>query len=81
MDNIYLYIGLGVAVVIIVGIVLSRGSTTIDFSETCGSGNITEQKIIDLVQSGRKIEAIKLYRAMHKVGLKEAKDAVDKMAE
>ena len=35
--------------------------------------------IIMLVRQGRKIEAIKLYREKTGVGLKEAKDAVDRM--
>lgn len=30
-----------------------------------------------LVRAGRKIDAIKAFRARHRVGLKEAKDAVD----
>ncbi|NNL65916.1 MAG: hypothetical protein HKP30_06725, partial [Myxococcales bacterium] len=30
-----------------------------------------------LLQAGRKIDAIKAYRAEHGVGLREAKDAVD----
>lgn len=34
-------------------------------------------EIAAAVRSGRKIEAIKLYREAHGVGLKEAKDAVD----
>jgi ribosomal protein L7/L12 len=33
-----------------------------------------------LLRAGQKIEAIKQYRAMHGVGLKEAKDAVDARA-
>jgi ribosomal protein L7/L12 len=33
--------------------------------------------IEDLVRRRQKIEAIKLYREWHGVGLKEAKDAVD----
>lgn len=33
--------------------------------------------IAEAVHAGRKIEAIKLYRLAHGVGLKEAKDAVD----
>jgi hypothetical protein len=34
-------------------------------------------EIAAAIRSGRKIEAIKLYRQAHGVGLKEAKDAVD----
>ena len=33
-----------------------------------------------LLQNGRKIEAIKVYRERHGVGLKEAKDAVEELA-
>lgn len=35
------------------------------------------EEIRHLAESGRKIEAIKLYRAQTGAGLKEAKDAVD----
>lgn len=35
----------------------------------------------DLIATNRKIDAIKLYREMNGVGLKEAKDAVDAMEE
>lgn len=33
--------------------------------------------VIDAIKSGRKIEAIKMLRASHRLGLKEAKDWVD----
>ncbi len=39
-----------------------------------------EQQIVDLVHSGRKIAAIKLYREQTGAGLKEAKDAVEEIA-
>jgi ribosomal protein L7/L12 len=32
-----------------------------------------------LVNEGHKIEAIKIYRSIHGVGLREAKDAIDGM--
>jgi ribosomal protein L7/L12 len=35
------------------------------------------QEIIELVRMGRKIEAIRLYRELTGVGLKEAKEAVE----
>ena len=35
------------------------------------------QNSLDLVNSGRKIETVKMVRALASVGLKEAKDAVD----
>ena len=39
----------------------------------------TEQDIINAVKNGNKIEAIKHYRFVHKVGLKEAKEAIEGM--
>jgi ribosomal protein L7/L12 len=35
------------------------------------------EHIDELLRAGQKIEAIKAYRALHGVGLKEAKDAID----
>lgn len=43
-------------------------------------GEGTEADVERLVLSGRRIDAIKLYREIHGVGLKEAKEAVDKLA-
>lgn len=37
-------------------------------------------QLVELVRGGRKIEAVKLYRERHGVGLKEAKDAVEALA-
>jgi large subunit ribosomal protein L7/L12 len=39
-----------------------------------------EAEVLNLVASGRKIEAIKVYRERTGVGLKEAKDAVEALA-
>lgn len=41
--------------------------------------NISEEDVKNLVRQGKKIEAIKCYRAMTGLGLKEAKNAIDKM--
>jgi ribosomal protein L7/L12 len=43
------------------------------------TGQRATETIESLVADGRKIEAIKLYRQQHGVGLKEAKDAVELM--
>ncbi|ANM30478.1 hypothetical protein ABI59_14215 [Acidobacteria bacterium Mor1] len=43
-------------------------------------GGRTEEDIHWLLSRDRKIEAIKVYREMHGVGLREAKEAVDRMA-
>lgn len=40
----------------------------------------TGASIQQLLASGNKIEAIKLYRRIHKVDLKDAKDAVERLA-
>lgn len=42
-----------------------------------GSADPITPEIAAAIRAGRKIEAIKLYREAHGVGLKEAKDAVD----
>ena len=67
------YIAIGVAVVL--GILLSfgRGSSA-EMPE-----NATDEDIRLLAQQGKKIEAIKWYRTLHGVGLKEAKEAVEEM--
>jgi len=36
-------------------------------------------KVMDMIRRGNKIEAIKIYREIHNVGLAEAKQAVDGM--
>ena len=39
-----------------------------------------DQQILQLLAAGKKIQAIKIYREQMKVGLKEAKDAVEALA-
>jgi len=41
--------------------------------------SIVESKIRELLAKNKKIDAVKLYREMYRVGLKEAKDAVERM--
>lgn len=40
-----------------------------------------DAKVVEMLKKGNKIEAIKLYREIHNVGLAEAKQAVDGMVE
>lgn len=40
----------------------------------------SDERVVALIAEGKKIDAIKEYRAVHGVGLKEAKDAVDLLA-
>ena len=49
-----------------------------DLSPPSGGG--TEADVERLVEAGRRIDAIKLYREIHTVELKEAKEAVDRLA-
>jgi tetratricopeptide (TPR) repeat protein len=60
---------------------LESGLEKSHLNATKGSIEISEGtgKIRDLLQQGRKIEAIKEYRAQTGVGLTEAKDAVERM--
>ncbi|SEM30498.1 ribosomal protein L7/L12 [Streptacidiphilus jiangxiensis] len=41
----------------------------------------TDPEILELVRRGKKIQAIKVYRERTGVGLREAKDAVDRLDE
>ena len=47
------------------------------FSEPAPSGAGEDPRVIELLQAGNQIAAIKLYRELTGVGLKQAKDAVD----
>lgn len=68
----YLWI---IGVVILLAIAVKFGKTQPPTS------SVTEADIIAAIKDGRKVTAIKYYRAVHGVGLKDAKDAVESMAE
>jgi ribosomal protein L7/L12 len=70
------------AVVAVVGLgfLSRRGERTGSKEFRPGGTPPSPGTIDDLLRGGQKIEAIKQYRAMHGVGLKEAKDAVDARA-
>lgn len=44
------------------------------------AGDAGDEQLLTLIRQGKKIEAIKVYREAHGVGLKEAKMAVDALA-
>lgn len=44
------------------------------------SADPLDSHVLQLMRAGRKIDAIKLYREQRRVGLKEAKDAVEALA-
>jgi ribosomal protein L7/L12 len=63
------------AIVILV-VALRSGDDRVQMPSLGGAGM---DSVEGLIQSGRKIEAIKLYRREQGVGLREAKDAVDEI--
>jgi ribosomal protein L7/L12 len=68
----------GIGAAVLLG-VLSR------MGERSGSGQAEEsppspERVDELLRAGRKIDAIKVYRRLHGVDLKSAKDAVDARA-
>jgi len=74
MIVVYSVIGL-VVVFVVVAFVLGSSSSAqlMDLPP-----NAKDKDIKALIKEGKKLQAIKWYRDLHKVGLKEAKEAVDK---
>ncbi len=74
---------LGVATGVVVGVVLSAirkrrlGATTV---QAVIIHPQSAEQVDDLIRQGRLINAIKAYRALTGVGLKDAKDAVEARA-
>lgn len=87
MQNILIVVGVVVAVVVlsrIASILRIRQQDQMDYPQGLRSDtepNSGTDDILRLAQAGNKIEAIKRYREIHGVGLKEAKDAVEKLLE
>lgn len=75
-----LFIFVGVGVLVLVGVVIAlsrRNGVEVVSLRPPPPGGPGLQSPEELVRVGRKIEAIKRYREIHGVGLKEAKDAVE----
>jgi len=70
-------LGAGLAVVVIFVFQSLKGRPRIAEPAT---GRGTMDDVQRLVSKGHKIAAIKVYREVHGVGLKEAKEAVDAMS-
>lgn len=68
------YLWLLGAIVLLIIVMFNTGKSKTDLS------SITEDDILTVLKDGRRVTAIKYYRIVHGVGLKEAKDAVDRMA-
>ena len=69
-----MYIGI-IAVTIVVLLIVILGNKR----NSPSRGGSTEQDIIEAINEGNKVEAIKHYRFVHNVGLGEAKKAVEAM--
>jgi ribosomal protein L7/L12 len=85
MQNILIVVGVVVAVVILSRIASNlrgRQQNQMDYPQGLRPDtepNSGTDEIRRMVLAGNKIEAIKQYRKIHGVGLKEAKDAVEKL--
>ncbi|OZG71785.1 hypothetical protein BTA51_19335 [Hahella sp. CCB-MM4] len=72
-----------VAVILVLVAIKSRGKEggTINSIPVPPADQATDEDIRKLAGSGKKIQAIKLYREKYGVGLKEAKEAVEALVE
>jgi ribosomal protein L7/L12 len=68
----------GVFVLAYIFISALRGSTDRRSEILPASGKATMADVERLVQEGRRIDAIRCYREIHRCGLVEAKEAIDK---
>ena len=71
------YIGIGFIIAIIYYVIKSKVSNPRE--NYMSHDDHDDEDVEVLAQSGRTMAAIKAYRKLHGVGLKEAKDAVDAM--
>jgi ribosomal protein L7/L12 len=69
-----------IAAVVLLGVMSRAGERAGSRRLRAGDGPASAERIDDLIRAGRKIEAIKEYRALHGVDLKAAKDAVEARA-
>ena len=69
----------GIGAVVLLGL-LSRIGERSDTPHSGGDAPASPERIDQLLRAGRKIDAIKAYRTLHRVDLKTAKDAIDARA-
>jgi ribosomal protein L7/L12 len=70
--------GIGAAVVL--GVLSRMGERSGSDGAEIGERPPSPERVDELLRAGRKIDAIKVYRRLHGVDLKAAKDAVDARA-
>jgi ribosomal protein L7/L12 len=73
--KIVVLVGVFLFVVLVLRIMGSRGGESPEIHEPPSDESIRRS-----IAGGRKIQAIKDYRKLHNVGLREAKDAVEELA-
>ncbi len=66
-------------IVVVILIALSTRSAKRSTKTISTIKDISDEGILAQVKLGNKIEAIKLYRELHNVGLRESKEAIDAM--
>jgi ribosomal protein L7/L12 len=66
-----------IAAILILAVVSRRGERAGAPRLRAGDAPPSPERIDLFIRSGQKIEAIKAYRALHRVDLKAAKDAVE----
>jgi hypothetical protein len=69
----------GIGAVVLLGL-LSRIGERSTTPRSGGDAPPSPERIDQLLRAGRKIDAIKAYRVLHRVDLKTAKDAIDARA-
>jgi ribosomal protein L7/L12 len=70
----------GIAAAILVGVLSRRGERSGTGSADLRESPPSREQVDELLRAGRKIDAIKVYRRLHGVDLKSAKDAIDARA-
>lgn len=80
MTIIYIVIGIvGIAVLIGLFVIFDQSSDSQPLTSQSLIKEITDADIRYLANKGQKIQAVKEYKNLHGCGLKEAKDAVERM--
>jgi ribosomal protein L7/L12 len=70
----------GIGAAVLVGVLTRMGERSGSDRADRGESPPSPERVDELLRAGRKIEAIKVYRRLHGVDLKSAKDAVDARA-
>jgi len=68
------------ALVLVVRLLATRGERLTSAATDSVAAPVTDEAVRELLLRGRKIQAIKTYRTLHGVDLKNAKEAVERLA-